>query len=394
MRLIIYLMIICSSFGKHIFSTNVGSFQLTAYRLLLFFLFVFELLKNRGKIFKRDKVYTFLRVLLLYSVITIIWVKSVSNWIQYEFFIVSALFVLYIIYNNASDVRFIKNCLIAFNISVTIQAFIGFIEVFTKRYWFIDSSLEFYYTRFGEFPPVAMLYNCNNFGLYMLIGVSISVALLFTSHRFFEKAVHIAQILFFSYMTVLSTSRGCLVGLLLIAVFVCFLLIKNKTVRALIVISACLAGVSIYLFRGDFDISYYEDVSRVALIKHGFSLLGDSFGFGIGSGQVSYWLRTRFGGVEALHNWWMEILVTYGIVMFLYYAYTYFLMIRRINKMILQDADTQVRGICIGLIAFLLSFAFSSLTVSNVMSLEWFWVLWAICVTMSSYSIDYRITNN
>lgn len=384
MRLIIYLMIIFSSFGKHLFSTSVGPFQLTAYRFLLIVLFAVEIIKNKGKLYKRDRCYTFLRVLLLYSLITIIWSQSISSWLQYEFFIVSALFVLHIIYNNTINITFIKNCLIAFNISVTIQAFIGLIEVITKRYWFIDSSLEYYYTRFGEFPPVAMLYNCNNFGLFMLIGVSVSVALLFTSHRFIVKIAHVLQILFFSYMTYLSTSRGCLVGLILVAVFVFFLLIKNKVVRALIVIIACFASLSLYLFRSNLDISYFEDMSRIQLIKQGFSLLSDSFGFGVGSGQVSFWLRTKFGGIEALHNWWMEILVTYGIGVFIYYVYTYCDIIKRILKKLFQAVDCQVRGICIGLTAILLSFTFSSLTVSNVMSLEWFWVIWAICVATSS----------
>ena len=83
----------------------------------------------------------------------------------------------------------------------------------------------------------------------MLIGVSVSVALLFTSHRFIVRIAHVLQILFFSYMTYLSTSRGCLVGLILVAVFVFFLLIKNKVVRALIVIIACFASLSLYLFR-------------------------------------------------------------------------------------------------------------------------------------------------
>ena len=40
------------AFGKHLFSTSVGPFQLTAYRFLLIVLFAVEIIKNKGKLYK------------------------------------------------------------------------------------------------------------------------------------------------------------------------------------------------------------------------------------------------------------------------------------------------------------------------------------------------------
>ncbi len=61
-----------------------------------------------------------------------------------------------------------------------------------------------------------------------------------------------------------------------------------------------------------------------------------TFGFGVGIGNVEYWMENfrvyETFGILNVHNWWVEILVNFGIFIFVRYVLFYSSLVRSIYR--------------------------------------------------------------
>jgi len=59
------------------------------------------------------------------------------------------------------------------------------------------------------------------------------------------------------------------------------------------------------------------------LIRNGLVFLSSTFGFGVGAGNIEYWMEHNpvynTSSITNMHNWWIEILVAYGVIIFILY---------------------------------------------------------------------------
>ena len=111
-------------------------------------------------------------------------------------------------------------------------------------------------------------------------------------------------------------------------------------------------------------------------MHNGFEYLKMTKYVGVGAGNILYYLQNvrlkPTYGIFSMHNWWLEILVTYGVFCFSIYTFYYLSIIRKAinlkNKWI---------------VAWFVSFIFASISSSNIFTTSWVWIFLAFMFTVT-----------
>ena len=81
-----------------------------------------------------------------------------------------------------------------------------------------------------------------------------------------------------------------------------------------------------------------------------------------------------------MHNWWLEILVSTGVVPFILYVWGYFSLTRRLSLFASLRKHRIQADVAYCLVGFLLVFILGSITSANNMLIEWHWVFFALII--------------
>ena len=125
-----------------------------------------------------------------------------------------------------------------------------------------------------------------------------------------------------------------------------------------------------------------SNLARANLLKNAFHYVIDSWGFGVGAGNVSYYLKAEpvydTGGVVEVHNWLVEIMANFGVLTMLGYLTVYlflfghFINVMKENRKISQDwsqKDLSRRWVLV-----------SSISPSSVSNLFFHWVFLSLVI--------------
>jgi len=85
------------------------------------------------------------------------------------------------------------------------------------------------------------------------------------------------------------------------------------------------------------------------------------------------------------HNWWLEILVNYGIIIFTGYIIFYFSLILKLGKIYYRKISSKKKTICEGLLISLVGFSFASLGPGSIMAFKPHWLLFAFSLSFLNY---------
>ena len=399
------------------FSLRIWGFQLSLYRLLLvvapFFLFVpayNRLIKHKrtnGIIF-----IVFLFVWLIYSLITGIWVVDYLSWIKYVFFLLSALLFSTLIFANINTSNaFIKSIRIVVFVSMSLSV-LAFYESITGNYFFLDeSSLEWYQdisllhkaSFFRE--PITVFGNPNNYALFLFYSFGFTIFLLLIEKSKIFKLAYAIFLFITVFLVIITLSRSALIGIgLLIFVLSLFVLFKgSKSLRYRLLL--ILVGIGLLVGQLLINYSYFidgffllefgkegsSDAIRTNLILNGFKFLTNTYFLGTGLGNIEFYMATKkaydVGGIVNLHNWWMEILISSGILIFIFYLSLYINTFFRLYNRIGLKKEGDFFWMNVIFAGLFVGFIFSSVGPSSLMECEWFWPLMALTFK-SSYIQD------
>ena len=125
-------------------------------------------------------------------------------------------------------------------------------------------------------------------------------------------------------------------------------------------------------------------------------MLVSTSGFGVGGGNFAPTLDATLqyshlftSGIIDPHNWWIEILSEYGIVMFcLYFGFLFFLYLRHRAAI-----RARFHPVLHHLPLFLLAFLLAGVGPSSFVNLSWQWLYVAIIVIASSGATTARAAN-
>ncbi len=203
------------------------------------------------------------------------------------------------------------------------------------------------------------------------------------------------------YLILLTESRASLLGIFAgVAVYVWLLLprfLKKWSIIAasgLVVIGIAVFSAKIYSVFYDLFLasqvahSFSEplpsNIARANLIKNAWHFFTNSYGFGVGAGNVSYYLA-HFSifdtdQVVEVHNWLLELMTNFGFAVMLGYISVYAYLMFTLYKQY-QWADTRSAKMIIeGLFAAMLSFLVSSISPSSVSNLYFHWVFLGLVI--------------
>lgn len=353
----------------------------------------------RGKI--RIRVHTnnkysivFFLLWLTYAMITLAWVKDYLSWIRAIYFI--ALGVLCIVtYINIFNTT--KDVLAAFRLMSAMAAVhnaIGWYEITTGNYPFLDTERILKYSEWGY--PISTFRNTNDFATFMLFSVFIAYVCAANAQGKSKKLFYIAVMASSSYMVFQASSRANILGLIVASIVFVGLSMRNRNWRLGFMTALAIMSVFLLINLTDvlklvdeyLDLVFYSNRGsehvRMNLIKDGLTFLKSTFGFGTGAGNIEYWMENHGvhnkSSVLRMHNWWMEILVSYGVIIFILYVIFYLKLFIDMYQIYCTSEDKENRSVSLGIFCCAAGFVIGSISASSNISVEWLWCFWAICI--------------
>ncbi|WP_051590964.1 teichuronic acid biosynthesis protein TuaE [Bacillus sp. UNC438CL73TsuS30] len=400
---VMFLLVATTFLNQSVLSIHFGFFSLFLYRLILISaatLFIVSIVKEKNlsqywKQIKVKEVLHFLMFWLVYGTVSLLWAKSYVDGIKYLFLLgTGILFVFLAVFTFTK----ISRLLVFYGIwlfMTLILLCIGLINHFTHIQ--LPSSTLYGGPEYKLSYPTAVFFNQNDFATFLTISFSFYAAAAKNSRNVWIKTSTILLGLLCVYIIYLTESRASLLGVFVGLIFYLFIhlpsYLKKVTLNiGLIAMVLC----SVFFFNKVSNIiaandGHSSNVVRLNLLKNAFHFILDTFGFGVGAGNIPYYLKNEAiydtNHVVEVHNWLMEILGNFGIIIFLGYLFMYVYLFCCLYKAFKKTRDEKEKGIIeacmIGQIAFLIS----SISPSSVSNLYFHWVfLGFVIATVNVYN--------
>lgn len=413
MRKIVYLTIISSMVGAGTISVSVGGFQLSLFRslvILLALVSLADILINNKKIrikIKEHNNYSikYMFIWLAYAFFSLAWVKDYIGWLKAIFFIgIGLLSVLIFKKYFRNKVDILNSMRVIFPI-ILLHNLLGWYEILTGNYLFLADQRIARYVRFSH--PVSTFGNTNDYAVFLVFAVFILYICFMNSNKMLIKTLYIITIVSSTVLVFFTSSRAALLGLILGALILVFYSVQRKQTRKVILLLLTFLFITVIINSSiiydllfnlenvlDFDFTEQKgsEFVRINLIKNGFQFLSTTFGFGTGAGNIEYWMENYasyyIAGVYNIHNWWMEILVGYGVIIFLLYLAFYVKLIMSMKMKFKIAKNRTDITISLGILCILIGYVIASVSSSSNMTAEWLWVFWAIVITYQGIPVD------
>lgn len=400
---IIYLTIILSLTGNLLFSIDLGFFQLTMFRVaILFLLFITVIDWSRRKKFL--KIYkgnffsiAFMFIWTLYSFLTFIWIKDYYSWARAVFFIGTG-FLLCIIFTSYLDnKRKILRTFQSMSLMIMFHNIFGWYEIITGNYLLISSIGKISRYSFNN-NPVTIFGNTNDYATFMLFSIFILYICLENTKHWAMKLLYSCFMISSACLLFLTDSRANILALIIATIsFLFFWPNKQKKKYIILIMPIGLIAVllnlnylnAIFLEIGEgidkvISLNDGSSYARVNLIKNGVVFLKSTYGFGTGAGNIEYWMD-NYGvyytsGLTNVHNWWIEILTGYGIVIFIMYMVFYIKLFLSFYKKLKNPEDKLGMSLSLGIMCIMAGYTVGSVSSSSNIKHDWLWIFWAIII--------------
>ena len=145
----------------------------------------------------------------------------------------------------------------------------------------------------------------------------------------------------------------------------------------------------------DFSKQSGSEFVRINLIRNGFEFLITTFGFGTGAGNVEYWMENyavhNVSSVYNIHNWWMEVLVGCGLIIFVGCVIFYVKFMRSMWMRFRKSRNRTDIVLSAGILSIMVAYIVGGVGSSSNMNTEWLWVFWAIVIAYQGMSEDDKL---
>ncbi|MGE6630238.1 teichuronic acid biosynthesis protein TuaE [Bacillus sp. NPDC077027] len=397
----LYILIALTFLNNAFFSVNVGFFSLFLYRIMLivvFVLFVWRMREQGTYIPKWQNIRLkgilgFFAAWFLYGLISLLWAHSVTDGVKYMSLLAMGIgFVfLAVMYIQRMDqvITFYSIWLV---MTVFLMA-IGFYNHFTLHH--LPNTSLYLGPEYKQHYPTAVFFNQNDFATFLSISFFLYLACMRQMKNGYVKAFGFIGALLAFCLILLTESRASLLGVLAgIAIYIWLILprLLKKwsifTACALSIVIVAIFSSKIYsvfhelFFASQVAHSFSEpipsNIARANLIKNALHFFSDSNGFGVGAGNVSYYLA-HFSifdtdQVVEVHNWLLEIMTNFGFTVMLGYISIYAYLMFSLYKHYQKTETRKVKMVIEGLFAAMLSFLVSSISPSSISNLYFHWV--------------------
>jgi hypothetical protein len=407
-----FLMVLVASvfIGTEILAIPTPFAQLTIYRVFALsiplLIGYFMVQKNPRLEIKKNSYATFSVAVFifwwLWSIVSFLWIKDLRLWLQAVFLLTLGISSILGLYFWVQDFKQWKKLLQIAWFMMSLLVGLGYYEIITNHYIFADLGKLDRYSTFVSDPmtrmPITHFENQNDFATMLLAYLSVSLILYYVTPNAVKKISYLISVFLGSYLIYRSGSRMILLCLILYMFCLVALQFKWDLKRkyygialALFIILGILAlayvppvqdMVDTLIYTGGSDI-VTGDTGRVNLVRNGIIFLAATFGLGVGAGNIEAWMANyRFlptQNIINMHHWWAEILVAYGVIVFILYTLAYILLIYRLFQ-IRNYQTKRLKNVSNQLIAFLIVYSLASITSASNMLIEWHWVFFGLII--------------
>jgi len=381
--------------GANLFAIDLGIAQLSIYRLMIgvvILALIYQLFTNhpylslnfnrKGNQYKSIYIFWF-----FYGLVSVLWVQDIAGWIKAMFFIGCGIFSIVII------TSYIRNK----NEILTILYIIFGMTAFQQLMAWYQILIQ------GMNIPTTVFGNQNDLATLLLAGIAVACILFLNTNIWKMKILTFIHGLSALSLILVSGSRANLVALFVFiaAIFGMFIL-DNNLVKKVFKLGLILLGIGVlsyiifppvryYIYETviEFFANPHSLVYRFNMIRNGFIFLASTLGFGVGAGNVEYWMINHsqyLVDAPNIHNWFMDILVGYGIFVFIAYALMYAVILRQLFVSYRYTNNHFVRNSSMILFAYLVCFMVSSLASATNIIIEWQWVFWGVIIAYVQYT--------
>jgi teichuronic acid biosynthesis protein TuaE len=401
---VLYAAVAASFLGHRVLYIQLPFFRLSSYRLLLLtiaFWLVYRLVVKKLA-FSRIKpksessfsIWVFI-IWTAYALVSFFWVRDRSGWFRAVFFIASGTFIIIVENYYFSSEKKIKTALFVTSIVIAVHNGIAWYEIITRNYHFVDSSRAARHAAAATRVPLSTLHNPNDLALVLVFGIVVAITSLLLSKKKFGK-LFLALLALSSFILLIKTgSRGNVLGLGLGFLFAAAVLaskisMKKRILLIFSIIAALVAfeavtGIIQELWREYFhSLTFNSESVRINLLKNGLVFVGRTGGFGVGAGNIEYWMEhyAVYGSsaITNMHNWWGELLTAYGVYFTLLYLVFYFRLFLSLFRKYRYSTERDTKVLAMGFMAFQVIFVLGSVSSSSNIIRDWLWVVWGILI--------------
>lgn len=321
-----------------------------------------------------------LLIWLIIALISFYWVKDLQEWFNdIQIIFLSNIYCLatsYLFYSNKTI--FISGISKVFILANFLHSIFGWNDIITSSYLFtLNNNMPLSFIR--ERQPLSSFYNPNDFAFYLLFS---SVFLLYKvnlNESLIKKGLLTLMIVSNFILIYFTQSRITILVTLVVFIFYFIFKISSLTHKRLlffIVIVGTLIFLLVYT-QNILEVLSYDGswTVRIDLIKNGLTYLVDSFFLGVGAGNADYYLESQqhyyVGTIYNLHNWWIEVLVNYGLMFFIIYVIYYFIQLYKSFKNSFYKHTNQ----SILQVLWLICFILLSTVSSSIFHFIWIWLI-------------------
>lgn len=418
MRLIIYLLIASGFLGSAFLSIElVKGLCLFPYRIILmlviYLFFIAFFLKNGILNLSDIKITRYMQFFLLwflYAIFSLSWaVDNIAtvNDIIFLFINISTIFFIVYYFQNLKDLERYYGLWI---FVLLILMGLGLWNQITGQQLLDYSNLDvpYYYEELFNHTPRATFCNQNDYATYLSLSIPFVITFIRYTKSIIVRLLGMIMLLLCLYLIVFTFSRANYIAVLLGFIFWFLFLLRDitckiKTIVFILIVIGILSFIVPTSFNSikeliDYQMEYSDDDgslnTRLNLIKNSLFFLLNSFGIGIGAGNSEYYMEHYSiyytDGIINVHNWWIEILVEYGVIFFMAYLIFYFNLFTNLYRIHKWSKNITEKKICESLLVGLVIFLLASISSSSIMNFTSQWLMFSFCLAFLNY---YRISN-
>ncbi|MCO7174938.1 O-antigen ligase family protein [Sporolactobacillus kofuensis] len=397
---LMYVLIGSTFLNQALLSISVGFFTIFIYRVFLIGCFVLFLIRavHSGGFSKewqrmpiKGSIY-FLMIWLAYGAVSLIWSWSVVEGLNYWFlFGIGILFLLMAVFTFTQ----VDHLLMVHKIWLlmsTLLLLLGLINHFGQIQ--LPTSTLYGGPTYKQAYPTAVFTNQNDFATLLAISCFFYLAACRYAKKRWQYAMHLALAGCSVWLIYLTESRASLLGIAAGIVFYFFLLLPKVYKKGALIGGACIGACGLLflsakllaklqgLFPGKMVYSVNDTPSsnavRVHLLQSGWQYLTDSFGVGVGAGNLPVYLKYRpllnTNHIFEIHNWLAEITGNFGLLFGAGYLAMYCALFISLYKSYGRALDEKTKLLLETCMTAQIALLVSSISPSSVSNLYFHWV--------------------
>lgn len=411
-KVLLFLVLALGVAGPALGAIRLGPFSLFPYRLLfpvLLIVFAFRAFDRHGRLdlsgVRVRAQLQFLGFWLVYGCITLVWAPSTADAVEDLIFLFMSASIIAIAVFTLRSLRDLDRFFRFWLLLLAAINLIGLWELRTGQHLPMSKSNEVF---FDHDLPTCVFRNPNDFATVLTLGLPFAIAWIGHVRTLLPRLAGLAMVLSSLTLVLATGSRANVIAIMVGGLFWFALLLpprkKAATLLAAVVVAVLLAAALPNAFRerveevgeelGTVNVERLETSGtslniRKNLIANALGLVVDSYGFGVGAGNVEHRIEQQSAnftaGIVNVHNWWVEILANYGVVVFAGYV-VFFLSILtglfRARRLLIDEREKRIaEALLFGLVAF----SVASTSSSSVMTLRPQWFFFAFALAFLDY---------